>query len=228
MTHSYKTSKPDPLSSIELNNTSNSTHDLNHNYKVCEQLQNREQQWWQARQRLIELKERQVFWFGDNSMMMWILWQLVSYVIVALLLMLASKMLNLSLSLEQYLIVFALQTLIYVGALIFKSHLAKRLQNKIHRAELKREESLNEMVILASDSLFPDVHAAAPISLQSIYEQRDRQIRLVSLHTLLNSEINAGRLVLQQKTQANLLPLELAEDELNHLADEMIYRSTVS
>ncbi len=228
MTHSYKTSKSDNLSNIELNNTSSFNHDRNHENKVCEQLKNREQQWWQAHQHLIELKERQVFWFGDNSGMMWLLWQLVSYVVVALLLMSISKVLNISLSLQQYLIIFALQTLIFIVALIFKGSIANLLQNKIYRAELKRDQALYEMVILASESVFPSVYAQAPISLQSVYEQHQKKIRLVSLYTLLKHETNTGRLILQQKTQVDLLPLNLAEDELNHVAKEMVYRSTVA
>ena len=228
MTHSYKTSKSDNLSNIELNNTSSFNHDRNHEGRVCEQLKNREQQWWQARQHLIELKERQVFWFGDNSGMMWLLWQLVSYVVVALLMMSVSKVLNISLSLQQYLIVFALQTLIFIVAFIFKDSIANLQQNKIYRAELKRDQALEEMVILASESIFPSVYAQAPISLQSLYEQHQKQIRLVSIYTLLKHETSTGRLILQQKTQAGLLPLNMAEDELNHAAKEMVYRSTVA
>lgn len=228
MTQSYKTSKSDSLSNLELTNPSNFEHDQNHEHKVCEQLKNREQQWWQARQRLIDLKERQVFWFGDNSGMMWLLWQLVSYVVMGLLLMLATKMFEISFSLKQYILIFALQTLVFIVAFVFKGNLANLLQNKIKTAELQRDQCLNEMIILASDSLFPRVYAQAPLSLQTIYESNQRQIRLVSLHALLTHEINAGRLILQHQTQANLLPLELAEDELNHLAFEMIYRSAIA
>ncbi len=229
MTDSYNTSESDNPSSIELtaitslNLTDN--HDLERANEIGEQLKNREQQWWQARQHLINLKERQVFWFGESSIMMWLLWQLVSYVVVALIVMLTSKMLNIVISLEQYLIIFTLQTFIYIGAFFFKSNLANLLQNKIQQAELKREQSLNEMIILASDSLFPSVYTQAPVSLQSVYEQHKKQIRLVSLYTLLKHEISAGRLILQQQTQADSLPLELAEDELNHVANEMVYRS---
>lgn len=231
MTDSYNTSESDNPSSIDLtaiaslNLTDN--HDSERADEIGEQLKNREQQWWQARQHLINLKERQVFWFGESSIMMWLLWQLVSYVVVALIVMLTSKMLNLVISLEQYLIIFTLQTFIYMSAFFFKGNLANLLQDKIHRAELKREQSLNEMIILASDSLFPSVYNQAPVSLQSVYEQHKKQIRLVSLYTLLKHEINAGRLILQQQTQADLLPLELAEDELNHVANEMVYRSLV-
>ncbi|MGP4789765.1 hypothetical protein ACTXGJ_11640 [Psychrobacter sp. 1Y11] len=232
MTKSYKASKPDSISGMELDNIANPAVkydcDSKHASKVCEQLKSREQQWWQAHQSLIDLKERQIFWFGESSMMMWLLWQLVSYFIVALVLMLASKMLNLSLSLQQYVLIFALQTLVFIAAFVFKGNLARLLQNKFHRAELKREQSFNEMMILASDSLFPDVHSQAPISLHSIYEQYDKQIQLMSLYTLLNREIDAGRLILQYETQAGSLPLELAEDELNDVAEDIIYRSTVS
>ncbi len=227
----YKAAKSDSLSRIELDTSSGSniSHDAhNHDSKVCEQLQNRENQWWQARQCLIDLKERQVFWFGDNSMMMWLLWQLVSYVIVALLLMLANKVLSFPLSLKQYLAVFALQTVVFIIAIVFKGNLARFLQNRICRAELKREQSLNEMLILAADSVFPNVHRQAPISLQSIYENNHCQIRLVSLYTLLNSEVRAGKLVLQQQTQADVLPLELAEDKLNEVASKVVYRSALS
>lgn len=69
---------------------------------------------------------------------------------------LASKTLSFSLSIQQYVLIFALQTLVFIAALVFKGNLANLLQNKIHRAQLKREQSFNEMMVLASDSLFPN------------------------------------------------------------------------
>ena len=70
--------------------------------KLYELLQEHEQCWWQTRQNLINLKERQVFWYGESSLMMWLMWQLVSYVLVAMTLMLLSRFLDLSLPLWQY------------------------------------------------------------------------------------------------------------------------------
>nr|WP_299039984.1 hypothetical protein [uncultured Psychrobacter sp.] len=234
MTKSYIASKPESknMSGTDLDNGASTAvehaYDSTHACKVCEQLKSREQQWWQARQHIIDLKERQMFWFGDNSLMMWLLWQLVSYVVVAIVLMLASKTLSFSLSIQQYVLIFALQTLVFIAAFVFKGNLANLLQNQIHRAQLKREQSFNEMMVLASDSLFPNVHAEAPLSLQRIYENNHHQLRLVSLHALLNHEIDAGRLILQQQTHADVLPLDLAEDELNDVADDIVYRSIVA
>ena len=194
--------------------------------ELYEQLKQREQNWWQARQQLTLLKERQMFWFGDNSFMMWLLWQLVSYVVVAMILMLLSKLLNMSLPLWQYMSLFAIQTLIFIGMLSFKGRIANHLQNKINQADVLREEALNEMTILAADSLYPDVHAKAPISLQQIYEYYDAEFHLASLHRLLQGEVEAGRLMLgQQQIGAEVLPLELADEELKDHASEMVYKS---
>ena len=196
--------------------------------ELYEQLKQREQNWWQARQQLTLLKERQMFWFGDNSFMMWLLWQLVSYVVVAMLLMLLSKLLNMSLPLWQYMSLFAIQTLIFIGMLVFKGRIANHLQNKINQADVLREEALNEMTILAIDSLYPDVHAKAPISLQQIYEYYDAEFHLASLHRLLQREVEAGRLMLgQQQIGAEVLPLELADEELKDHASEMVYKSVL-
>ena len=200
--------------------------DGNPRAELYAQLKQREHVWWQARQQLTLLKERQMFWFGDNSFMMWLLWQLVSYVIVAMILMLLSKLLDISLPLWQYIGLFAIQTLIFIGMLYFKGRFASHLQSKINQADVLREELLNEMTILAADSLYRDVHAKAPISLRQIYEYYDGKFRLASLQRLLQKEVEAGRLILgQQQLKAQTLPLELADDELKENASEIIYKS---
>lgn len=196
--------------------------------KIYELLKQREQSWWQARQQLISRKERKMFWYGDNSMMMWLLWQLVSYVIVAMVLMLFNNLLNLSLALWQYVALFVLQTLIFIALLAAKGRMANNLQRKIEKNELVREEALNEMVILAEDSLYPDVHAKSPISLKQLYEYLDGRFHLVSLHHLLQKEVAAGRLILgHQQLDAEILPPDLADDELDEHASEMVYKSTL-
>ena len=109
-----------------------------------------------------------------------------------------------------------------------KSRMADSLQRKIDKDELMREEALNEMIILAEDSLYPDVHAKSPISLRQISECFGRDFHLASLHCLLQKEVNAGRLILTQKQiEAEILPPDLADDELNEHASEMIYKSTL-
>lgn len=152
------------------------------------ELQRREQQWWQARQRLVMLRERRMFWFGDNSLIMWLLWQLVSYVVVATVLMLLGKLLQMSLPLWGYIVLFGIQTLIFVIMFTLRGRLVNHLQNRINTADLVRETALNEMVILASDSIFPDIHAHAPISLQRIHERYEAQLRLGSLQCLLQRD----------------------------------------
>ena len=191
-----------------------------------QELQRREQQWWQARHRLLTLQERQMFWFGENSLIMWLMWQLVSYVVVALVLMLVSKLFEMDLYLWQYLTVFGVQTAFFILLFVMKGRLANVLQDNIRKADLVREQKLNEMVILASDSIFPDIHAHAPISLKHIHERYDAQLRLASLQCLLQKEIDAGRLLLSQREiEARILPPELADDELTPHADGMIYKS---
>ena len=191
-----------------------------------QELQRRERQWWQARHRLITLQERQLFWFGDNSIIMWLMWQFVSYVVVAIAIMLASRFLDIHLSLGQYMTVFGLQTLFFIAMFVLKGRLANQIQHSIDKADVVREQMLNEMVILASDSIFPDIHAHAPISLQHIHDRYEAQLRLASLQCLLQKEIDAGRLLLSQsEIEARILPPELADDELSPYAADMIYKS---
>ena len=59
-------------------------------------LKEREQSWWQARQQLIERQEKKMFWYGENSLIMWLLWQLVGYVLVAMALMLLNNIFGIS------------------------------------------------------------------------------------------------------------------------------------
>ena len=73
---------------VENNNNVN-VHGSYQQTKLHELLKQREQSWWQVRQELINLKERKMVWYGENSLMMWLLWQLVSYVVVAMVLMLS-------------------------------------------------------------------------------------------------------------------------------------------
>ena len=195
---------------------------------VYERLKQLEQAWWKTRKQLILLKERQMFWFGDNSFMMWLLWQFVSYIVVAMVLMLLSKLLDVSLPLWQYISLFVIQTLIFVVMFSIKGRIARYLADKINREDLSREEMLNEMTILAADSLYRDVHARAPISLKQIYRYYDAQFRLASLHRLLQNEIDAGRLMYgEQKVDAGILPLELADDALKEYARGIIYKSLI-
>lgn len=194
----------------------------------CQKLKDCEQEWWQARQRLITLKERRMFWFGDNSLIMWLLWQFVSYVIVAIVIMLISRIFDISLTLGQYSAIFLVQTIIFIAMFAIKGRLANRLQNSINEANIARAQALSEMVILAADSVFPDTHRIAPISLQQIYERYDGALRLASLQCLLQSEIDAGRLLLgEHQIEAQVLPPELADHELPTYADQMIYKSLV-
>ena len=191
-----------------------------------QELQRRERQWWQARHRLITLQEREMFWFGENSLIMWLLWQLVSYVVVAIALMLLNNLFDIHLHLWQYMTVFVLQTAFFILTFAMKGRLANIMQDNIRKADLTREQMLNEMVILASDSIFPDIHAHAPISLQHIHERYDAQLRLASLQCLLQKEIDAGRLLLSQsEIEARILPPELADAELTPYASDMIYKS---
>lgn len=199
-----------------------------HHTRLYELLKQREQYWWQARHQLLNRKERKMVWYSENSFMMWLLWQLVGYVVVAMVLMLISNLLNISLPLWQYMALFVLQTAIFVFMLMAKGRMANKLQRKIDKDEMISEEAFNEMVILAEDSLFPDVHANAPISLKQLYDYFDGQFHLTSLYRLLQKEVDAGRLLLtQQQLDAKVLPPDLADNELDDHASEMIYKSMI-
>lgn len=196
--------------------------------EVYEQLKVCEEQWWQARQRLNKLKEREVLWFGENSLMMWLLWHFVIYVLIAMLMMIANKWLNMSLSLGYFLALFGIQTLIFLMIFALRGSIANYLQNRIDEVDMAREQALSEMIILAQDSILPDIHAHCPITLQQIYERYERKMRLASIQRLLQTEIDSGRLLLDShQIEAQVLPPELAEDELAPYAGEMIYRSLV-
>lgn len=215
----------------DINTTATDTTEFDNKFKrsgFFNQLKQREQEWWQAHQRLSTLKERKLFWFGENSLMMWLLWQFVAYVVVATGLMFLSSTLNWSLPLWQYMAFFVVQTLIFIVMYAFRGRLAERLQYKIGKADLEREEALHEMTILASDSLFIEVHEKSPISLQQVYEHYDAQYRLVSLHRLLQQEVDSGRLMLsQQQEEARILPPKLADADLVDHASAMIYKSVL-
>ncbi len=211
------------------NNTDNTSDNNVQHAGFCEQLKLREQQWWQARQRLIALEERWMFWFGDNSLIMWLMWQLVSYVVVAIMLMLFSKLLNMQLYLWQYMSVFGVQTLLFVVMLSSKGRLANRLQNRIDNADFVREQALNEMYILASDLILPAIHSSAPISLKTIHERYKSHLKLASLQRLLQKEVDAGRLILgEYQIESEVLPPELADEALSPYADKMVYKSLVN
>ena len=223
------------MSSV-LNNDDLITKDINNkNFddspqrsKLYKLLKEREQCWWQARQQMIERQEKKIFWYGENSLIMWLLWQLVGYVIVAMALMMLNNVFSISLPLWQYISLFVIQTLLFVSALAAKSQLANKLQRKIDNDELMHEEALNEMIILAEDSLYPDVHAKSPISLEALDDYLDGQFHLASLQCLLQKEVDAGRLIMeQQPPEVGVLPPELVDDELNEHASEITYRSTL-
>lgn len=199
-----------------------------HHTRLYQLLEQREKSWWQVRQQLLNHKERKLVWYGENSLMMWLLWQLVSYVVVAIVVMLLSNLLDIVLSLWQYIGLFILQTVIFIIMLATKGRNAHKLQRKIDQDEMIREEAFNEMVILAADSLYPDVHAKAPISLRQLYEHFDGRFHLASLHGLLQKEVDAGHLILgQQQLNAKVLPPDLADDELDEHASEMVYKSAL-
>lgn len=223
------------MSSISKTNDFNAKDITNENFdnrvqstEVYELLKEREQCWWQTRQHLIEHKENKIFWFGENSLIMWLLWQLVGYVVVAIVVMLLSNMLDVSLPLWQYAALFILQTVIFLVTFAAKGRLGNRLQRNIEQEELLREQALSEMIVLAKDSLYPDVHAKSPISLRELYDHLDGEFHLASLECLLQKEVDAGRLILsQQQLDIEVLPPVLADDELNEHASEMIYKSTL-
>lgn len=143
-------------------------------------------------------------------------------------LMLLEKAVNLSLSIEVYLIVFALQMLIFVIMLTLKGRLGNYLQDSIHNQEIIIEQVLNEMAILASDSLFLEVHDAAPVSLQHIYERHNAQLRLTSLYRLLQHEIQAGRFDIKSTAaRGRCAPSRACRWSTVLQANDMIYRSVV-
>ena len=159
---------------------------------------------------------------------MWLLWQLVGYVVLAMALMLISNVLDISLTTWQYVAVFVVLTLCFVSAFALKGRLANQLQRRIDKDELVREQTFNEMIVIAEDSLYPDVHAKSPISLAQLHGYIHHQLHLVSLQRLLQKEVDAGRLVLSHLSfEMDILPPDLADAELKQHADKIIYKSTL-
>lgn len=196
--------------------------------KFYHQLLQREREWWQARQRLVILRQRQMLWYGDNSFMMWLLWSLISYIVVAIILMLLTNLFAIPLTLWQCASVFGLQTLFYMTLLVFKRRLATVLQQRIDKQKLLRDQAFDEMTILAGDSIFPDIHANAPISLQHIYERYGAQLRRSSLQRLLQKEVDAKRMIVgQYQTKSHVLPLGFADNELIPYASKIVYKSVI-
>ena len=196
--------------------------------KLYARLKEREQCWWQSRQQLIERQERKVFWYGENSLIMWILWQLVGYVVVAMILMLLNNILNMSLSLWQYVSLFILQTVLFFSIFAAKGRMENQLQSEMEKDSLLEEQAFNEMMVLAEDSLYVDVHAKSPISLKQLNDYLDGEFHLSSLHRLLQKEMDAGRLILGQTSlELGILPPDLADVELKEHADKIIYKSTL-
>ena len=194
-----------------------------------EQLKRRERYWWRARQRLIKLQARHMFWFGENSFMMWLLWHVVGYVLVAIVLMLINRWVSGSLDIWNYIVVFVLQTLLFCWLLLYKGRLGIIVKERIDNAAIVSEEALQEMFILAADSLFLDIHDNAPLSLQDIYERYHGELHLISLQKLLQKEVDSGRLLLaQQQADIFALPLELANDDLAASASKIVYKSILS
>lgn len=191
-------------------------------------LKEHEQHWWQARQQLIERKERKIFWHGENSLIMWLVWQLVGYVVLGMALMVMNNLLGISLVTWQYVAFFVLLTVFFAIAFALKGRFASKLQRKIDDHELVREQTFNEMVVLAEDSLYPDVHAKSPISLEQLHKHINGQLHLVSLQRLLQKEVDAGRLALSNLPfEMDILPPDLANAELGEHADKIIYKSTL-
>lgn len=160
--------KNNGLNAKDINDTSSdsSFDDGISRAKLYELLKEREECWWKSRQHLIALREKQIFWYGENSLMMWLMWQLVSYIGVAMALMLLSKLLGISLSLWQYIGLFIIQTVVFVVMIMSKGRLANNLQGRVDADELQSEQALNEMAILAEECLYLDVHEKSPISLK--------------------------------------------------------------
>lgn len=195
---------------------------------ICDQLRAREQQWCHARKRISTLQERQMFWYGDNSSIMWLLWQLVAYVVAAIILMLSTRLLGFSMSVWVYPLVFGLQTILFFVLLHKKGRLANRIQTILTKTEMTCKQAFNEMDVLAKDSVFPDVHANSPLSLKCIYERCEAQLHLITLRCLLQKEVEAGRMIIKQKrVDADVLPIDLADEDLIEHASEIIYKSTL-
>lgn len=184
-----------------------------------------EREWLIAREQEIALRSRMVFWFGDNSNILWLLTQMIAYAIIAMIIMFFSSAFDWDLSVWHYAAVFILDTILFVIAYSFRDRLAKRLEQRIIQSDQLREQALNKLYALARDSILPDIHAHSPLSLLAIESRYQYRLQLVSLQLILQKEIEQGRLLLNHQDFSVQLPPEFADYELYQFAEKMIYKS---
>lgn len=186
-----------------------------------------EREWLAAREHVIALQSRLLFWFGDNSNILWMLAQLISYAIGITVLMFLSRVFDWDIALWHYVVVIIIQTAIFVLAYSSRGRLAHRLEQRIAESDQRRAQSLDKLYTLAVDSILPDIHAHSPLSLSAIESRYQYRLQLASLQLILQKEIENGRLLLSHQDFTVHLPPEFADYELHQYAEQMIYKSLI-
>jgi hypothetical protein len=206
-----------------LANDSDSLSTINGN--MMDLLIDQEREWLMAREKVIALQSRMLFWYGDNSNILWVLSQLISYAIGTMLLMFLSRLFDWDLTLWHYVAVFIIQTAAFVIAYTSRGRLAQRLERRIAQSDQRREQSLDRLYTLATDSILRDIHAHTPLTLLDIESRYQYRLQLASLQLILQKEVEQGRLLLNHQDFTVHLPPEFAEYELHQYAGQMIYKS---
>lgn len=188
-------------------------------------LTNQEREWLAAREQVIALRSRMIFWYGDNSNILWLLAQMIAYAIIAMVLMFCSRAFDWNLTIWHYMAVFILDTILFIVTFSSRRRLAQHLERRIVRADQHREQALQKLYALAVETILPDIHAHSPLSLSAIENRYQYRLQLASLQLILQKEIEQGRLLLNHQDFAVHLPPEFAEYELHQYAGQMIYKS---
>lgn len=184
-----------------------------------------EREWLIAREQVIALRSRMVFWFGDHSNILWLLTQMIAYAIIAMIIMFISRVFNWDLSVWHYAAVFIFDTILFVIVYSSRGLLAQRLEQRIIQSDQRREQALNKLYALAQNSILPDIHAHSPLSLLAIESRYQYRLQLVSLQMILQKEVEQGRLLLNHQDFSVQMPPEFADYELHQFAEKMVYKS---
>lgn len=187
-----------------------------------------ERRWLKARERLISLAAQKEFWFGSQSAITWLMAQMVSYVVILMLAMLMSKLFVWPHSGWLYLWLFLAQPVFFILLYIGRAPLQSKLQSRMTKYNRLRAQALADMHLIATIEVLRDIHKHTPLSLRDIDRRYEQQIQMVSLHRILQKEVEENRMRVSSNGHDISLPPEFAEDQLHIDADKLIYRSLLT
>lgn len=204
---------------------------LKPNVHVRQQLKRRAKLWLILRQKWQKKQARYALWFGETSLMMWLLALMCSYFLLAILVMFYGQRFDL---LFDGLVVwfggvFLVWTLV-VGILYWqKNNLKDFFYHRLTQLELRIEENFSEMYVLARDSILPEIHAMPSMSLSKLYHYYQGEMSLISFYAILQEEVALHRMGVRYLGQNDYEMLSSFDDvfyqDLLKHSDEIVYFS---